>query len=50
MTHTTYRTANVDGFEVFYREAGDPAKPTLLLSSTMARQLACVSRWLTRSG
>ena len=31
MTHPTYRTADVDGFEVFYREAGDPAKPTLLL-------------------
>ena len=30
MTHPTYRTADVDGFEVFYREAGDPAKPTLL--------------------
>ncbi|MGH6613089.1 alpha/beta fold hydrolase [Sphingomonas sp.] len=31
MTNTTYRTADVDGFEIFYREAGDPAKPTLLL-------------------
>ena len=31
MTHLTYRRADVDGFEIFYREAGDPAKPTLLL-------------------
>jgi pimeloyl-ACP methyl ester carboxylesterase len=31
MTHPSYRTADVDGFEVFYREAGDPANPTLLL-------------------
>ena len=31
MTHPTYRTADVDGFEVFYREAGDRSKPTLLL-------------------
>jgi pimeloyl-ACP methyl ester carboxylesterase len=31
MTHPTYRTANVDGYEVFYREAGDRSKPTLLL-------------------
>ncbi len=45
MTHPTYRTADVDGFEVFYREAGDPAKPTVLLlhgfptSSHMFRDL-----------
>ena len=45
MTHATYRTADVDGFKVFYREAGDPAKPTLLLlhgfptSSHMFRNL-----------
>lgn len=45
MTHATYQTADVDGFEVFYREAGDPAKPTLLLlhgfptSSHMFRDL-----------
>ncbi|QNQ11145.1 alpha/beta fold hydrolase [Sphingomonas alpina] len=31
MTNITYRTADVDGFEIFYREAGDPTKPTLLL-------------------
>ncbi len=31
MIHPTYRTADVDGFEVFYREAGDRSKPTLLL-------------------
>ncbi|MBS0447653.1 MAG: alpha/beta hydrolase [Proteobacteria bacterium] len=45
MTHTTYHTADVDGFSVFYREAGDRAKPTLLLlhgfptSSHMFRDL-----------
>ena len=39
------RTAEVDGIDVFYREAGDPAKPTLLLlhgfptSSHMFRHL-----------
>jgi pimeloyl-ACP methyl ester carboxylesterase len=45
MTHVTYRTADVDGFKIFYREAGDRAKPTLLLlhgfpsSSHMFRDL-----------
>lgn len=28
---TTYRTLEVDGRELFYREAGDPSAPTLLL-------------------
>jgi pimeloyl-ACP methyl ester carboxylesterase len=28
---TTYRTSQVNGTEVFYREGGDPAAPTLLL-------------------
>jgi pimeloyl-ACP methyl ester carboxylesterase len=28
---TTYRTIEIDGSEIFYREAGDPAAPTLLL-------------------
>jgi len=28
---TTYRTADVDGFNVFYREAGSPEAPALLL-------------------
>src|SRR5512132_3769385 len=27
----THRTAQVDGLSVFYREAGDPASPKLLL-------------------
>jgi pimeloyl-ACP methyl ester carboxylesterase len=27
----TYRTASVDGLKVFYREAGDPKAPTVLL-------------------
>lgn len=41
MTHTastepladavTYRTIDVDGHEIFYREAGDPSLPTILL-------------------
>ena len=31
MTAIRYRTADVDGYEIFYREAGDPAQPTLLL-------------------
>jgi pimeloyl-ACP methyl ester carboxylesterase len=31
MTAITYRTANVDGFNVFYREAGAPDAPKLLL-------------------
>jgi pimeloyl-ACP methyl ester carboxylesterase len=45
MTHPTYRNVDVDGFEVFYREAGDPTKPSLLLlhgfptSSHMFRDL-----------
>jgi pimeloyl-ACP methyl ester carboxylesterase len=42
---TTYRTVDVDGYELFYREAGDPANPTILLlhgfptSSHMFRDL-----------
>ena len=42
---TAYRMVDVDGVEVFYREAGDPAAPTLLLlhgfptSSTQYREL-----------
>jgi pimeloyl-ACP methyl ester carboxylesterase len=42
---TRHRTATIDGLEVFYREAGDPANPTLLLlhgfpsSSHMFRNL-----------
>ena len=31
MTSIHYRTANVDGFKVFYREAGSPQAPKLLL-------------------
>ncbi len=44
-SHTAYRTATVDGLEVFYREAGDPGRPTMLLlhgfptSSHMFRDL-----------
>ena len=42
---THYRKATIDGLEIFYREAGDPAKPAFLLlhgfpaSSFMFRQL-----------
>lgn len=45
MTRSNYRTADVDGFKIFYREVGDRAKPTLLLlhgfpsSSHMFRDL-----------
>jgi pimeloyl-ACP methyl ester carboxylesterase len=31
MTHTTYRTATIQGRSIFYREAGDPGLPTLVL-------------------
>ncbi|WP_343716528.1 alpha/beta hydrolase [Inquilinus sp.] len=31
MTQIRYRTADVDGFKVFYREAGSPRSPKLLL-------------------
>ena len=31
MTQVRYRTADVDGFDIFYREAGDRTRPTLLL-------------------
>lgn len=42
---TTYRTINVDGLDIFYREAGAPNNPTILLlhgfptSSHMFRNL-----------
>ncbi|MBV8735048.1 MAG: alpha/beta fold hydrolase [Solirubrobacterales bacterium] len=42
---TVYRTVDVDGVEVFYREAGDPSAQTLLLlhgfptSSTQYQEL-----------
>src|SRR5215813_307041 len=45
MTFPTYRSVDVDGLEVFYREAGSPSAPTLLLlhgfptSSHMFRDL-----------
>jgi pimeloyl-ACP methyl ester carboxylesterase len=31
MSHIHYRTASADGFPIFYREAGTPGKPKLLL-------------------
>ncbi|MGI4763823.1 MAG: alpha/beta fold hydrolase [Janthinobacterium lividum] len=45
MVHVAYRTVDVGGYEVFYREAGDASKPALLLlhgfptSSHMFRDL-----------
>jgi pimeloyl-ACP methyl ester carboxylesterase len=45
MSHVTYRTVNVTGIELFYREAGTPGAPKLLLlhgfptSSHMFRDL-----------
>ncbi|GAB0113917.1 alpha/beta fold hydrolase [Acidisoma sp. C75] len=45
MTQIRYSTVDVDGFKIFYREAGDRARPTLLLlhgfpsSSHMFRDL-----------
>lgn len=44
-TQVTYKTINIDGLDIFYREAGDPSKPTILLlhgfptSSHMFRNL-----------
>src|ERR1700712_962861 len=44
-TPTTYRTATIEGLNIFYREAGDPKNPTLVLlhgypsSSFMFRNL-----------
>lgn len=31
MAHQTFRTVDVDGLDIFYREAGNAARPTLLL-------------------
>ncbi|RYY12090.1 MAG: alpha/beta hydrolase [Alphaproteobacteria bacterium] len=45
MTGIHYRAVDVDGYEIFYREAGDPSRPALLLlhgfpsSSHMFRDL-----------
>jgi pimeloyl-ACP methyl ester carboxylesterase len=44
-SRTAHRTTRIDGLDIFYREAGDPANPTLLLlhgfpsSSQMFRDL-----------
>ena len=46
---TYYRKATIDGLEIFYREAGEPAKPAFLLlhgfpaSSFMFRSLLSCS-------
>lgn len=45
VTQVTYKTIKIDGLDIFYREAGDPSKPTILLlhgfptSSHMFRNL-----------
>jgi pimeloyl-ACP methyl ester carboxylesterase len=45
LTAVRYRTTTVDGLSIFYREAGDPSNPTLVLlhgfpsSSVMFRDL-----------
>ena len=45
ITIIQYKTVNVDGLDVFYREAGDPSKPAFVLlhgfpsSSSMFRNL-----------
>ena len=57
-TATKHRFAKVDGLNVFYREAGDPGMPTLLLlhgfptSSQMYRNLISrlADRYLARTG
>ena len=41
-TATKHRTVQVDGLDIFYREAGDPADPTLLLLHGFPHQLADV--------
>ncbi|HEY1165883.1 MAG TPA: alpha/beta fold hydrolase, partial [Chitinophaga sp.] len=44
-TQVKHRSIRIDGLDIFYREAGDPAKPTILLlhgfptSSHMFRNL-----------
>lgn len=44
-SQVTYKTVRIDGLDIFYREAGDPSKPTILLlhgfpaSSHMFRDL-----------
>jgi len=44
-TNVSFKTLPVNGFKIFYREAGDPQKPTVLLlhgfptSSHMFRNL-----------
>lgn len=40
-----YRTTAVDGHQVFYREAGEPRRPTLLLLHGLPRLIAHVPRW-----
>src|SRR5215472_5116137 len=45
LIEVTYNTVRIDGLDIFYREAGDPSKPTILLlhgfptSSHMFRNL-----------
>ena len=41
MTNPTYRSVNVDGLDVFYREAGNPDAQTLLLLHGFRPQAIC---------
>ena len=44
MTHPTYRTADVDGFEVFYREAAT-ARSRRCCCTASPRPAICVGHW-----
>ncbi len=39
-----YRTVDVDGLKVFYREAGDPHRPTILLVTRISDIITNVSQ------
>ena len=41
MTAITYRTANVDGFKIFYREAGAPDAPSCCCCTGSRAQATC---------
>ena len=41
MTQVRYQTVDVDGYEIFYREAGDRSRPTLLLLHGFRRPDTC---------
>src|SRR4051812_17651334 len=41
MDRVSYRRVTIDGNEIFYREAGEPEKPTLLLLHGFPAQAIC---------